>query len=214
MQKATVIYRSPVGDSREVQMGGVTFTDGKSVEINSYDNPHLLSKLQGNPMFDVQVSKEDNQPPPKVKRGRPSKADIAAAKEAADQADKEAKDAKDKADAAKSDHEKLSKATDVEVTRPPAEGKTADMKAGMDAATAHDFEKDRQTEIARRDAQAKGISPKEDQGKQGPAAGPTYPVTPGSPGSPLPKPQGESNPVGLTGTSSAPTPSAPPPAGS
>lgn len=155
MQKATVTYRSPPGDNKVTEMGGVTFFDGKSVEINSYDNPHLLSKLQGNQYFDVQVSKDDNQPPPKVKRGRPSNADIAAAKEAAEQAEREAKAAKDKAEAAKSDHEKLSKATDKEVTRPPAEGHTADLKAGMDAATAHNFEADRQAEIARRDAQPK-----------------------------------------------------------
>jgi hypothetical protein len=159
MRKATATYVAPAGDSKDIVMGGVAFHDGDAVEINSYDNPHLLSKLEGNPYFDVTVGKEDDQPPPKVKRGRPSNADIAAAKAAAEQAEKEAKEAKDKADAAKSDHEKLSKATDKEVTRPPTEGPKADVKAGIAGATGHDFEKDRQDEIARRDQVRLGPNP-------------------------------------------------------
>lgn len=150
MQKATVTYRSPPGDNKVVEMGGITFFDGKSVEINSYDNPHLISKLQGNQYFDIVVGKEDDQPPPKVKRGRPSNADIAAAKAAAEETEREAKDAAARAAAAKSDHEKLSKATDRDVTKPPTEGPKSDVKAGMSQATGHDFEKDRQDEIARR----------------------------------------------------------------
>lgn len=156
MQKATVTYVAPPGDSKEVTMGGVTFQDGKSVELNSYDNPHLMSKLPGMAaVFDVKMGKEDDSPPPKVKRGRPSNADIAAAKAAAEQAEAEAKAAKEKAEAAKSDHEKLSKMPDKEVAKAPTEGSKADVKAGMAAATAHDFEKDRQDEQARRDMQAK-----------------------------------------------------------
>lgn len=151
MRKATVTYNAPVGDNKVCEMGGQTFFDGKSVELNSYDHPHLISKLKGNHYFTVEVGEDDNQPPPKVKRGRPSKADIAAAKEAAEKADQEVEAAKAKADAAKSDHEKLVNAPETEVTKPPAEGYKADMKAGMDKATAHDFEKDRQNEIARRD---------------------------------------------------------------
>jgi hypothetical protein len=164
MQKATVTYRSPPGDNKVTEMGGVTFFDGKSVELNSYDNPHLLQKLANNQFFDVEMGKEDNQPAPKVKRGRPSNADIAAAKAASEQADREAVDAKTRAEAAKSDHEKLAKATDTEMTRPPAEGKKSDIKAGMSEASGHDFEKDRQAEVARRDAQARGIG----QNEQGP----------------------------------------------
>jgi hypothetical protein len=153
MRKATATYIAPPGDNKVVEMGGVTFFDGKSVDLNDYDHPLLLSKLQNNPYFDVEIGKEDDQPPPKAKRGRTSNADIAAAKEAAEKLEREAADAKTRADAAKSDHEKLSSATDREVTRPPAEGAKADLKAGMSQATGHDFEKDRQDEIARRDAQ-------------------------------------------------------------
>jgi hypothetical protein len=182
MQKATVTYVAPVGDSKVVEMGGVTFFDGKSVEINSYDNPRLLEKLQGNQYFDINVSKEDNQPPPKVKRGRPSKADIEAAKAAADRAEKEAQEAKTKAEQARSDSEKMEKATDTEVTKPPTEGRRTDVKAGVSQAASHDFEKDRQDEIARRDAQAKD------------------------------QPKGEPGVLGLTGTSpSSDVPPAKPP---
>lgn len=103
MQKATVTYIAPFGDSKVVEMGGVTFFDGKSVEINSYDNPHLISKLQTNQHFDVVVGKEDDQPKPKAKRGRPSAADIAAAKADAEEKDRRAKIAADEAAAAKAD---------------------------------------------------------------------------------------------------------------
>lgn len=162
MKTATVTYRSPPGDAKDVIMDGVAFSDGKAVKINSYDNPHLMSKLQGSTaLFDVEVGKEDNQPPPKVKRGRPSNADIAAAKATSEQADRDAKTAKEKADMAKSDHEKLSKATDRDVT--PPSGAKQNVKDGMSEATGHDFEKDRQNEIARRDAQAKEIGPGEDR---------------------------------------------------
>lgn len=143
MQKATVTYHSPVGDSKVVEMGGVTFFDGQSKEINSYDNPHLLSKLKGNAHFEVALGKEDDAPPPKVKRGRPSKADIEAAKVEADRAEKEAKDAADRAEAAKSDHEKLANAPETEVVRPPAEGQTVNLKTGVANAGDHDFESDR-----------------------------------------------------------------------
>ena len=184
MRKATVTYRSPPGDARNVIMGGVSFRDGEPVEINSYDNPHLMSKLQpGNPLFDVEMGKEDDSPPPKVKRGRPSNADVAAAKAAAEQAEQEEKAAKEKSEAAKSDLEKITNPSDGEVTKQPAEGKKADLKAGMTAATGHDFEKDRQDDVARRDAQAKGIAPNE----QGPIQ--TEPMT---------YPPGQNQPAGLT----------------
>lgn len=162
MRTAKVTYVAPVGDAREVTMGGVHFRDGEPVEINSYDNPHLMSKLQpGNELFDVEMGKEDDAPPPKVKRGRPSNADIAAAKDAAERAEKEAADARTKADNAKSDAEKITNAPDKEVSRPPAEGIRANVKTGMAEATGHDFEKDRQENTAQRDAQAKGIGPNE-----------------------------------------------------
>jgi hypothetical protein len=194
MRKATVTYVAPPGDARDVIMGGVHFHDGKPVEINSYDNPHLMSKLQGsNALFDVEMGKEDDSQPPKVKRGRPSAADVAAAKAAAEQAERDEKAAKEKTEAAKSDLEKITNPKDTETTRPAAEGKKADVKAGMAAATAHDFEKDRQAEVARRDAQAKGIGSTEQGTMQTKPM--TYPpgqsegLTPGNPpGGQQPKP--------------------------
>lgn len=99
MQKATATYIAPPGDSKVVEMCGVTFHDGKAVELNSDDHQHLINKLPGNQHFEVEMGEKDDTPKPK--RGRPSNADI---------------------------------------------------KANMAAATAHDFEKDRQDEIARRDA--------------------------------------------------------------
>ena len=162
MRKATVTYVAPYGDDKTVTVGGVAFQDGKAVEVNDYDNPHLMSKLPGmSAMFDVEMGKEDDSPPPKAKRGRPSNADIAAAKAAAEQAEAEAKTAKEKADAAKADADKMAKATDREVTKAPTEAPKADVKAGMNEATGHDFEKDRQANVAQRDAQAKGIGANE-----------------------------------------------------
>lgn len=149
MQKATVTYVAPPGDSKVVEMGGVTFFDGKSVEINTYDNPSLIQKLKGNPHFDMELGKEDDQPPPKRKVGRPSKADIEAAKVAADDAAKEAEAAKKKAEEAKSDHDKLSKQPEREVTKQPTEQPKADLKAGMTEGNDHDFEADRRAALAK-----------------------------------------------------------------
>lgn len=156
MQKATATYVAPFGDSKVVEMGGVTFFDGKPVELNSYEHPHLINKLPGNQYFDVVVGKEDDQPMPAAKkRGRPSAADIAAAKAAADEADRVAKEAAEKAKLAKADSEAAVKAGSVkDKPGPVAAEPKADMKAGMFGAASHDFEKDRQDEIARRDAQS------------------------------------------------------------
>jgi hypothetical protein len=169
MKTATVTYVAPIGETKVCQWGDLTFEDGKAVEINDHDNPHLFQKLQGHPYFDFTMGKDQpDTVKPKVKRGRPSNLDKAAAKAAAEEADRVAKDAAEKAKEAKETHDALSK--------------------------------DDNTDKASGSTVAKPEKP--------------YAPTPGSPGSPLPKPQGESNPVGLTGTSSAPTPSAPPPAGS
>lgn len=111
MQKATATYVAPAGDNKVVEMGGVTFFDGTPVELNSYDHGQLIQKLEGNQYFDITVGKDDeNAKPPAKKRGRPSAADIAAAKQAAEEADKAAKDAAEKAKAAKADHEATAKA--------------------------------------------------------------------------------------------------------
>ena len=110
MRTATVTYVAPLHDSKVVEMGGITFFDGKSVEINSHDNPHLIDKLQHNPHFDVTVSEDDKKAePPKAKRGRPSAADIEAAKELADQTERDAKIAADKAKDAKADVDAIEK---------------------------------------------------------------------------------------------------------
>lgn len=152
MKTATATYVAPFGDSKVVEMGGLTFVDGQSVELNSYDNPHLIEKLQGNQHFDVTVAKDNpDVPRPKAKRGRPSNADIAAAKAASEEADRVAKEAAVKAEEAKSDHEKISNAPESEMIRPPLQAPTADIKAQQAEATAHDFEKDRQAAIASRE---------------------------------------------------------------
>lgn len=105
MRKATVTYRAPEGDSKVVEMGGVTFFDGKEVELNSDDHPHLMwkgndgqqtSKIEGNPHFDVEMGEEEQ--PDKPRRGRPPK--------------------------------------------------VRDMKAGIEEARDHDFEKDRRANLA------------------------------------------------------------------
>jgi hypothetical protein len=110
MKTATVTYVAPIGDSKVVEMGGLTFFDGKSVEINDHDNPHLFQKLQGNQYFNYTLGKDapDTVKAP-VKRGRPSNFDKAAAKAAADEADRLAKEAAEKAKEAKATHEELEK---------------------------------------------------------------------------------------------------------
>lgn len=152
MQKATVTYVPPVGDNKVVEMGGVTFFAGKSVEINSDDNPHLMSKLAGNTHFDVVMGKDepdDPSQPAAKKRGRPSAADRAAAKEAAEAADKAAKDAADKAKTAKADLDATEKAaTAPEGTQKAPKTQTRDLKAGIEEARDHDFEKDRRDNLA------------------------------------------------------------------
>ena len=155
MQKATATYVAPFGDSKVCEMGGVTFFDGKPVDLNSYEHPHLIQKLQGNQNFDITVGKEDDKPVEGAKkRGRPSNAQIAEAKAAAEKAEVEAKEAAEKAKVAKADSEAAVKAGSVKDAKPgpvAAEPK-ADVKAGMVQASGHDFEKDRQDEQARRDA--------------------------------------------------------------
>jgi hypothetical protein len=111
MRKATVTYVAPIGDNKVVEMGGVTFFDGKSVEINSHEHPHLIQKLQHNVHFDVVVGEDDKQgPTPKAKRGRPSNATLAEMKAKAEAADKAAKEAAEAAKAAKADSEAAQKA--------------------------------------------------------------------------------------------------------
>jgi len=113
MRKATATYVAPPGDSKVVEMGGITFFDGKSVELNSYDHAGLISKLEGNQHFDITVGEDDKEAksPAAKRRGRPSNADIAAAKALAEQTDKDAKQAAEKAEAAKADLEATEKAT-------------------------------------------------------------------------------------------------------
>jgi hypothetical protein len=110
MQKATAIYRAPPGDAKTCEMGGVIFYDGKPVELNSYDHSHMIAKLPGNPHFDVTVGEDDKKPPTvEKKRGRPSNADIAAAKALAEKTEADAKEALAKAKEAKADAEAITK---------------------------------------------------------------------------------------------------------
>jgi hypothetical protein len=57
----TAIYHAPEGDNKVVEMGGVTFFDGQPVDLNSYDNPHLDSKLPGNQHFDLNWARRRDQ---------------------------------------------------------------------------------------------------------------------------------------------------------
>lgn len=82
MRKATVTYHAPKGDNKVVEMGGHTFFDGQSVELNTDDDAHLISKLENNPCFDFDLGPDDGQT--QKKRGRPSNADKAAAAAKAD----------------------------------------------------------------------------------------------------------------------------------
>jgi hypothetical protein len=111
MKTATVTYVAPIGDNKVVEMGGLTFFDGKSQEINTYDHPGLFQRLQGNTHFDFVMGTEtkDETVKPPVKRGRPSNLDKAAAKAAADEAERVAKEAAAKAEEAKAVHEEISK---------------------------------------------------------------------------------------------------------
>lgn len=51
MNKATVTYMAPKGDSKMVEMLGYTFFDGVAQEIECSDE--RLKKLQGNALFKV-----------------------------------------------------------------------------------------------------------------------------------------------------------------
>lgn len=73
MRKATVTYNAPEGDNEVVHMGGVRFIDGQATEINSADHPHLMSKIEGNQHFDVDMGEETPDEPKKRGPGRPRK---------------------------------------------------------------------------------------------------------------------------------------------
>jgi hypothetical protein len=77
MRKATVTYHASEGDAEVTRFDGVRFIDGESVEINSNDNPHLMSKIEGHPCFEVEMG-EEVPDEPKRKLGRPSNAEKAA----------------------------------------------------------------------------------------------------------------------------------------
>ena len=81
MRKATATYVAPEGDNKVAEMGGVTFFDGQSVELNSDEHGHLMSKLENHPCFDIEIGEDDGKAKPK--RGRPSNAEKAARAEAA-----------------------------------------------------------------------------------------------------------------------------------
>ena len=74
MRTANVTYNAPARDSKVVEMGGVTFFDGQTVEINDLDHAHMFGKIQRNQHFDVEIGDEE-QAPPRRKPGRPSNAE-------------------------------------------------------------------------------------------------------------------------------------------
>jgi hypothetical protein len=126
MRKATVTYVAPVGDNKVVEMGGVTFFDGKSVEINSHEHPHLISRLQSNAHFDVEVSEEDDKEAvTKAKRGRPSAAAVAEVKARAEATQKEAEIANAKAEEARADAEKADEAMGADKSKGKIDAKSA-----------------------------------------------------------------------------------------
>lgn len=61
MQKATATYHAPKGDSDTVEMGGVSFRDGQSVDLNSNDHGHLVNKLANNKHFEFKAGKDDGE---------------------------------------------------------------------------------------------------------------------------------------------------------
>lgn len=81
MTKATATYNAPDGDNKVVEMGGVTFYDGQSVDLNSDEHGHLINKLPTNPHFEIEVGEEEDAPK-RNKGGRPSNAEKAAKAEA------------------------------------------------------------------------------------------------------------------------------------
>lgn len=81
MRKATATYNAPKGDSKVVEMGGVTFFDGQSVELNTDDHGHMIGKMQANPHFDIEMGEEEDVPK-RNKGGRPSNAEKAAREQA------------------------------------------------------------------------------------------------------------------------------------
>lgn len=88
MRKATATYNAPDGDNKVVEMGGVTFFDGQSVELNTYEHDHMIGKLQNNPHFDVEVGEEEQGE--KRRPGRPRTRDLKAGIEEARDHDFEA----------------------------------------------------------------------------------------------------------------------------
>lgn len=109
MRKATAIYHAPEGDDKICEMGGQTFSDGEAVELNTDDHDHLISKLQNNQHFEIEVGEEEQG---EKRRGRPPK--------------------------------------------------NRDMKAGIEEARDHDFERDRRD----------GRKPEEPKGEDKPAKEP------------------------------------------
>lgn len=77
MRKATATYNAPKGDNKVVEMGGLTFFDGQSVDLNSEDHGHLINKLPGNSHFDIVIG-DETPDEPRPKRGRPTNAERAA----------------------------------------------------------------------------------------------------------------------------------------
>jgi membrane protein involved in colicin uptake len=61
MRTATATYHAPEGDAKSCTMNGVIFNDGETVELNSNDNQHLISKLRGNQHFEFDDGEDDGE---------------------------------------------------------------------------------------------------------------------------------------------------------
>ena len=72
MRQAVAIYHAPAGDSEVVHFCGVRFIDGETIELNSNDHPHLMTKIEGHHCFEVEMG-EEVPDEPKPRRCRPPK---------------------------------------------------------------------------------------------------------------------------------------------
>lgn len=61
MRTATAIYHAPEGDAKSCTMNGVIFNDGETVDLNSNEHAHIMSKLQNSPHFEFKEGDDDGE---------------------------------------------------------------------------------------------------------------------------------------------------------
>jgi hypothetical protein len=66
MEKVSVTYKAPEGDSKVIEVFGHTFFDGKAENIEV--DERTLAKLKGNKLFDLGAHSEKHDPPEKGKK--------------------------------------------------------------------------------------------------------------------------------------------------